>query len=117
MIIDRSQCPIMQLLVDRTRRADTAGSALANAHRKIGAALAPFAASKCKLEIIDIKHVAGVSSGRSIKWCTTSSAVYSNHSRNDAWRLICSRRHVGMFTKSSSYSMGRLIKHDCYNSN
>lgn len=63
MLHDRSQCPVMRLLVDRTRRAAVAGPALAQAHREVGAALAPFAGSRCSLYSVPIEHVAGPSQG------------------------------------------------------
>ena len=53
----------MRLLVDRTRRADVSGPALADAHRSVGRALAPFAARRCALEDVEIAHVAGPSTG------------------------------------------------------
>ncbi len=53
----------MRLLVDRTRRASVAGPALAQAHREVGAALAPFAGQRCSLEPVPIDHVAGPSQG------------------------------------------------------
>lgn len=63
MIIDRTQCPVMRLLVDRTRRASVRGAELAAAHRAVGTHLAPFAARRCTLEEVAIDHVAGPSSG------------------------------------------------------
>jgi uracil phosphoribosyltransferase len=63
MLFDRSDCPVMQLLVDRTRRAEVRGPALAAAHRDVGAALASFAARRCDLEEVPIDHVAGASKG------------------------------------------------------
>lgn len=63
MVHDRSDCPVMRLLVDRTRRADVAGPALADAHRAVGSALAPYAARRCVLEDEAIHHVAGPSIG------------------------------------------------------
>lgn len=62
-MIDRSDCPVMRLLVNRTRLRDVEGPALAQAHREVGAALAPFAARRCDLEDVEIEHVAGVASG------------------------------------------------------
>ena len=53
----------MRLLVDRTRRAEVSGPALAAAHRSVGVALAPFAARRCILEDVEIAHVAGPSTG------------------------------------------------------
>lgn len=63
MLHDRSDCPVMRLLIDRTRRADVSGPALAAAHRSVGRALAPFAARRCVLEDVEIAHVAGPSTG------------------------------------------------------
>ena len=53
----------MRLLVDRTRRAAVSGPALAQAHREVGAALAPFAGRRCSLRNVAIDHVAGASQG------------------------------------------------------
>jgi len=66
MLHDRSDCPVMRLLVDRTRRAEVSGPALAAAHRRVGMALAPFAARRCDLEDVEIAHVAGPSTGTGI---------------------------------------------------
>jgi uracil phosphoribosyltransferase len=63
MLIDRTNDPIMRLLVDATRRADTSGPALARAHREVGRALAGAVAGYLPLEEIDIDHVAGKSTG------------------------------------------------------
>ena len=63
MIYDRSDCSVMQLLVNETRRADVRGPALAAAHRAVGAQLAPYAACRSGLQPIDIDHVAGPSRG------------------------------------------------------
>jgi len=53
----------MRLLVDRTRRAYVSGPALAQGHREVGAALAPFAARRSSLRDVAIDHVAGPSQG------------------------------------------------------
>jgi uracil phosphoribosyltransferase len=63
MLIDRTNDPIMRLLVDATRRADTAGPALARAHREVGRALAAAVAGYLPLEEVEIEHVAGKSTG------------------------------------------------------
>ena len=63
MLADRSDCTVMRLLVDRTRRAEVRGPTLADAHREVGKALAPFAAHRCALQEVEISHVAGPSAG------------------------------------------------------
>lgn len=67
MVHDRSACPVMRLLVDRTRRAAVCGPALADAHREVGKALAPFAARRMTLVDEPIDHVAGPSTGACVK--------------------------------------------------
>src|SRR6266540_2523410 len=63
MLIDRTSEPLMQLLVDSTRRAGTAGPALAQAHRAVGRALASDIARALTIEPVEIDHVAGKSQG------------------------------------------------------
>src|SRR6266540_4132101 len=63
MLIDRTSEPLMQLLVDSTRRAGTAGPALAQAHRAVGRALASDIARVLTIESVEIDHVAGKSQG------------------------------------------------------
>ncbi len=67
MLIDRTQEPLLQLLVDATRRADCHGPALAEAHRQVGRALAGSVADRLPLEDTAIDHVAGRSVGVAIR--------------------------------------------------
>ncbi len=63
MLHDQTQDIAMQLLVNQTRRAALAGPALAAAHRRLGAALAPFVAARLTLREVPLDHVAGRSVG------------------------------------------------------
>ena len=63
MLIDRTDDPMMRLLIDATRRAETPAAALAGAHRKVGEALAPAVAQHVSLEDVEIDHVKGKSTG------------------------------------------------------
>jgi uracil phosphoribosyltransferase len=63
MLVDRTHCPVMSLLVDQTRRAQNQGPALANLHRQVGAQLATHVASRAELEPVGIVHPMGESTG------------------------------------------------------
>lgn len=63
MLTDLSNDALMCLLVDRTRQQDSSGPQLANAHRRVGSALAPSIARSLPLEAYSIQHVAGASEG------------------------------------------------------
>lgn len=63
MLIDRTDDPLIRLLVDPTRRADCTGPALARAHREVGRALASSIAASVPIEEEAIEHVAGRSAG------------------------------------------------------
>ena len=63
MLHDRSDDAAMQLLVNKTRLASCSGPSLAAAHRRVGAALAPWVAQKLQLVEVPIEHVAGPSIG------------------------------------------------------
>lgn len=67
MLVDLTTDPLMQLLVDATRRAETAGASLAHAHRNVGRALAHAVARHLPLDSVAIEHVAGPSTGVRIK--------------------------------------------------
>ena len=67
MLIDRTSEPLMRLLVDATRRADSHGPDLAEAHREVGKALASTVADRLTLQDVEIDHVAGRSVGVGIR--------------------------------------------------
>ena len=66
MLVDLTDDPLMQLLVDQARRATSQGPDLARAHRKVGAALAPSVAKHLRLTETEIAHVQGRATGVSI---------------------------------------------------
>src|SRR5262245_33981260 len=63
MIVDRTSDPLMQLLVDATRRTEIGGPALARAHREVGRLLASDVARRVPLHDTPIEHPAGPSVG------------------------------------------------------
>ncbi len=67
MLIDHTADPMIRLLVDVTRRAETHGAALAHAHREVGRALASCVARHVTLEEATIEHVTGTSVGVRIR--------------------------------------------------
>lgn len=67
MLIDHSDEPIMRLLINKTRQAELAGPALAEAHREVGKRLAGSVAHHLIFEDVAIHHVAGASMGVRLK--------------------------------------------------
>jgi uracil phosphoribosyltransferase len=67
MLVDHTDNPMMRLIVNATRQASLSGSALADAHRNIGRALAGAIAHDLILEEVAIDHVAGGSTGVQIQ--------------------------------------------------
>jgi uracil phosphoribosyltransferase len=63
MIIDHTETPIVQLLVDRTRRATMEGPQLAAAHRAIGNFLAADVVNRIELAPYEIEHPTGPTIG------------------------------------------------------
>lgn len=63
MLVDRTSEPLMRLLVDATRRAETSGASLAKAHRAVGRSLAQDVANDLVLEETPIAHSTGPASG------------------------------------------------------
>ncbi|MCA9684923.1 MAG: hypothetical protein KC457_22260 [Myxococcales bacterium] len=66
MLHDLSENPVVQLLVNETRRAEVKGPALAEAHRRVGAALALVAARRAIVESVEIRHVTGPAQGMAL---------------------------------------------------
>jgi uracil phosphoribosyltransferase len=67
VLIHHTEDPLMQLKIDRTRRAAVAGPWLAAAHRDVGRLLALDIARRVVLETVAIEHVKGSSSGVQIQ--------------------------------------------------
>jgi len=63
MLTDHSEAPLMRLLVDRTRREEVRGPALAQVHREIGRLLASDVARSLPLADVAIQHPTGVATG------------------------------------------------------
>jgi uracil phosphoribosyltransferase len=67
LLIDHSNDPLMQLLVNTTRQVEVAGPALADAHRAVGRCLAGPIAQALPLESVEIQHVVGASEGVGVR--------------------------------------------------